>query len=88
MQASPSPDAAISDSRRTRVGSPSALKIRAVCSASSGVRTPPVRGVQHTAESGADRSGSVVGMGRFSHVVLTFVDASMILDPSMIVDAR
>ena len=47
MHASPSPDAAISERSRTRVGSPRALNVRAIRSASSGVSTPPVTGEQH-----------------------------------------
>ena len=86
MHASPSPDAAISERSRTRVGSPRALNVRAIRSASSGVSTPPVTGEQHAAAS-VGRRGSVVGMERFWHVTLTFVDASRILDPSSSVDA-
>lgn len=61
MQASPSADAAIIDNSRTRVGSPRALKVRAVRSASSTVSTLPVTGVQQAAVS-AGRRGSVVGI--------------------------
>ena len=58
----------MSDSRRTRVGSPRALNIRASCSASWTPTTPRATGVQHTAASGVASgtltsvSGNVDGM--------------------------
>src|SRR5262245_7378900 len=70
MQASPPSWAAISDSSRTRVGSASALNLRASCSASPGLMTSPVSGPQHS------RGSLMVGMPRFCHVALTSVDAT------------
>ena len=57
--------AAIIDTSRTRVGSLSALKIRARRSASSGSSTPSVSGAQQAPVTSV--SGSGVAMGRSSH---------------------
>ncbi len=51
MHASPLSFAAISESSRTRLGSPSALKARASRSASSAPTTPSVTGAQQATRS-------------------------------------
>lgn len=78
MHASPEGEDAMSDSRRTRVGSPSALKDLARRSAVATL-TPPVRGEQQglgaPAPDRADEAiGKVVVTKTSSHITLTNID--------------
>ncbi len=67
MHASPPSEEAISDINRTRVGSPSALKIRAIGSASAGDRAIASAGVAHVVEAGA---GPASAVAEWDHVRL------------------
>lgn len=67
MHASPPSEDAISDISWTRVGSPSALKIRAIGSASAGDRAFASAGVAHVVEAGA---GPASAVAEWDHVRL------------------
>lgn len=66
MHASPDSLAAINETSLTRVGSPSALNIRASRSACPSSNAPPVSGVQHAARS-AIKGSVTAGMGSVCH---------------------
>ena len=82
MQASLSALAAMRESRRTLVGSPSALNTRAIRSAPAGVDARRRRRCRSRRRVDSTPSGSVEVMLSILPAVLTSVDVSSNFDPS------